>query len=114
LARKALRNEVVEGTNGPVAGVSDSSGEEEIFDASTAPVPDVDVMYSFDAYSGPARGSDVLSQAINKAVQRYENKETEKLVKEYDLVEDGRDCGEGYAADADEDDFDFINDADLK
>jgi len=114
LVRKAFRNEVVDATLGSVSNVSDSSSEEDVRDASAAPVPDADVLYSFDAPSGPGRGADILSHAINKAVQRYENKETEKLVKEYDLVEDGKDTGDGYVADADEDDFEVIDYSHLK
>lgn len=87
---------------------SDSSADEDVKDASTAPEPDV--MYSFDATRGPGRGSEILSQAITKAVERFENKETEKLVdKEYDVI-DGynqeRDVVGGY--DADEDEYELI------
>jgi hypothetical protein len=48
-----------------------------------------------------------LSHAVTKAVQRYENKVTEKLVKEYELVDNGRDLADGYTADADADGDDF-------
>jgi hypothetical protein len=40
-------------------------------------------------------------------MEHFESKETEKLAKEYEFV-DGRD---GYAADADDDDFEIIDDA---
>lgn len=71
-------------------------------------------MYSFDATHGPGRGADVLSNAITKAIQRYENKVTEKLVKEYEFVDTGREVADGYAADADEDDFEMIDPASLE
>ena len=94
--------------------VSDSSGDEDIVDVSAAPVPEVDIMYSYDAAHGPGKGSDVLSHAINQAVLRYENKETEKLVKEYDLVEDVKDNNQDYAIDTDEDGFEMIDHARLE
>jgi len=116
LARKVFRNEVVDAMDGPVAHVSDTSSEDEdIKDASAAPTPpDADVMYSYDARSGPGRGSDILSFAITQAVARFENNETEKLVnKEYDVVEDGKESGEGYTADDDGFDFEMIDHAHL-
>lgn len=68
-------------------------------------------MYSYDAASGPGEGTDILSHAITKAVQRYENKVTEKLVKEYEFVDSGKELGDGYTADADDDDFEMIDHA---
>lgn len=111
IARKVFRNEVLDtGTSS-----SDSSaGEEDAKDASAAPVPDAEVMYSYDATHGPGRGTDVLSNAITQAVQRYETKVTEKLVKEYDFIDAGKDVGDGYAADADEDDFEMVDLANLE
>ncbi|EXJ80848.1 hypothetical protein A1O3_07134 [Capronia epimyces CBS 606.96] len=109
LARKAFRNEVVDATDGPLANVSDTSEEEDVLDASTAPVPrDADFMYSYDAQAGPRNGVDILSHAINQAVRRFENKETEKLVNnEYDVV-DGKETAE-FSTDEDELDFEMID-----
>ena len=91
-------------------GPSDSSADEEVHDESTAPVPpaDAEVMYSYDKQTGPGKGSEILSLAISKAVERFETKQTEKLVKEYEFV-DGKenDTDGGYFAD--EDDFEIIN-----
>ncbi len=64
-------------------------------------------MYSFDATRGPGAGSQILSVAVTKALQRFENKETEKLAKEYEFV-DGKD---NDVADADYDDFEIIDEA---
>jgi hypothetical protein len=73
-------------------------------------------MYSYDAAHGPGGGTDVLSHAVTKAVQRYEIKVTEKLVKEYELVDNGRELADGYTADADadEDDFEMVDHASLE
>ena len=74
-------------------------------------------MYSYDARSGPNRGSEVLGNAVSKAVERYENKVTEKLVKEYDVV--GKNEEEYTAEDEaednkDEDDFELIDRLELR
>jgi len=108
-ARKAIRNEVYAASDN-VTGPSDSSAEEEEWkEASTAPASDADIMYSYDAATGPGRGSDILSTAVSRAVDRYETKVTDKLVKEYEFVDCSKDNGDGYAADADEDDFEVID-----
>ena len=87
---------------------SDSSAEEDVREASAAPEPDAGVTYSFDAPRGPALGSEILNMAINKAVERFENKETEKLIKsEYEVVGKDTDIGqEGYIAD--DDDYELV------
>lgn len=104
-ARKSSRRNI-DDTTGP----SDSSaGEEDIREASATPEPDAEVMYSFDAPGGPACGSLILSTAITQAVERFENKQTEKLAREYEFI-DGKD---GYAADADDDDFEIIDNSSL-
>lgn len=113
LARKAFRNDIDEAYDGPLAHVTDTSGDEEVYDASAAPLPaEADFMYSYDAPSGPQAGNDVLSFALNQAVRRFENNETEKLVsQEYDVIDEGK---EGYTADEDEDDFEVIDYSHLK
>lgn len=104
VARKVLQNDLNE-----VTLPSDTnSSDDEVFDSSTAPLPDAEVMYSYDAPSGPSTGSDILSNAVMQAVKRFENKQTEQLVKtEYDLVLDGKEFEDAYAGDA-EDDFEVI------
>lgn len=84
------------------------SSDDEVVEASAAPKPEIDVMYSYDHQSGPSTGSDVLSNAVMQAVKRFENKQTEQLVKnEYDLVLDGKEIEDAYAGDA-EDDYELI------
>ena len=53
-----------------------------------SPPADAGVMYSFDAAKGPTQGSQILNVALAKAVERFEEKETAKLVKnEYDVLD---------------------------
>lgn len=89
---------------------SDSSAEEDVVEASAAPAPDAGITYSFDAQRGPARGSQVLSMAISKAVERFETRETENLVKnEYEVIgKEGERVQQGYAADDDEDEYELV------
>ena len=87
---------------------SDSSNEEEIQDASAAPEPDAGYTYSYDALRGPGRGSQILGIALAKAVEKFENKATEKLVKEeYEVVgNEKEDKQTGHVAD--DDDFQLV------
>ncbi|KAJ9618836.1 uncharacterized protein PV06_00896 [Exophiala oligosperma] len=95
LARKVFRNEVVDALDGPLAHVSDNSEEEDVSDASAAPIPsEADFLYSYDSRTGPRAGSDLLSNAVSQALRRFENNETDKLIKkEYDVV-DGKEMAE--------------------
>ena len=70
-------------------------------DAYAAPVPDAGYTYSFDASRGPGKGSQILGMALAKAVEKYETKATDKLVKEeYEVVPKEKE-DEGNVADAD-------------
>lgn len=67
----------------------DSSAEEEPVEPSAAPEPDAEITYTFDSTRGPSQGSQILSFAVAKAVERYENKVTDKLVKdEYEVLDE--------------------------
>ncbi|KAI9736333.1 MAG: hypothetical protein M1834_001219 [Cirrosporium novae-zelandiae] len=87
---------------------SDTSTDEDINEASAAPEPDAGIMYSFDAAQGPGRGSQILSTAVAEAVDRFEKKQTEKLIKEeYEVITKDVDSEtDGYTAD--EDDFELV------
>ena len=66
---------------------SDSSADEDVKEASAAPVLDAGYTYSFDAPRGPGEGSQILGIALAKAEEKYETKATNKLVKdEYEVV----------------------------
>ena len=88
--------------------VSDSSAEEDVKEASAAPVPDAGITYSYDAPRGPGGGSQILNMALAKAVEKFEVKATEKLIKEeYEVVrKDNGTTNDGYSAD--DDDFELI------
>lgn len=63
------------------------SGDEGA-DSATSPAPDAGVMYSFDASRGPNHGSQILNVALDKAIEKYEEKETDKLVRnEYEVLD---------------------------
>lgn len=113
LARKTFRREVNDAMDGPLANVTDTSTDEEVHDASAAPLPtDADFMYNYDAPSGPKGGNAILSFAVTQAVQRFENNETEKLInREYDVIDETK---EGYAADEDDDNFEMVEHSHLK
>lgn len=66
----------------------DSSAEDEVEEPSAAPEPDADIAYSFDAARGPGQGSQILSHALDKAIERFEIRATDKLIKdEYEVLD---------------------------
>jgi hypothetical protein len=91
----------------------ESSADEDVQHPSDAPDPDADVAYSYDAPKGPSGGSQILSHALEKAVVRFENKETEKLVKnEYEVLDrdsDDEDPKPRRLMPPEDDEYDFID-----
>jgi hypothetical protein len=84
-ARGALRDDI--------NSASDSSAEEDVEEPSSAPAPDADVTYSYDAERGPSHGSQILGIALARAVERYEVRQTDKLIKEeYEVLDVARDA----------------------
>jgi len=66
----------------------ESSADEDVEHPSAAPEPDAEVAYSFDAQRGPSHGSQILNHALEKAIEQYETKETDKLIKnEYEVLD---------------------------
>ncbi|KAF1842567.1 uncharacterized protein K460DRAFT_359154 [Cucurbitaria berberidis CBS 394.84] len=64
----------------------DSSADEDVEHPSTA--PDAEIAYSYDATRGPSHGSQILNHALEKAIERFETKETDKLIKnEYEVLD---------------------------
>jgi hypothetical protein len=67
----------------------DSSNSASDYDEMPSPPADAGVMYSFDATRAPSHGSQILNAALAKAVERFEDRETVKLVKdEYEVLDD--------------------------
>lgn len=70
--------------------VDSSSGSSDEYDEVVSPAQPVDagVAYSFDAARSPSKGSQILNVALAKAVEKFEERETVKLVKsEYDVLD---------------------------
>jgi hypothetical protein len=66
----------------------ESSADEDVEHPSAAPTPDVEIAYSFDATRGPSHGSQILNHALDQAIEQYEIKETDKLIKnEYEVLD---------------------------
>jgi len=84
-AKMAQRHEILEET---FTG-TDSSADEDFVEPSVAPDPDAGVTYSYDEPRGANHGSQILSLALAKAVERYESTVTDKLVKdEYEVLDE--------------------------
>ena len=87
------------------ASITDQETEDP--DASTIEAPDAAYTYSYDRPTGASKGSQILGQALAKAVETYETKATEKLVKdEYELVKHEED--ENTGSSTGEDDFELV------
>ncbi|KAK1822236.1 hypothetical protein LTR12_003375 [Friedmanniomyces endolithicus] len=83
-AKVARKQDMLEGT-----AISDeSSGSASDYD--DVPSPAVDPwFYSFDSPTAPSQGSQILNAALVKAVAKFEERETAKLVKnEYEVLDD--------------------------
>jgi hypothetical protein len=67
------------------------AGKDKNLECDELPSPppvDVDTTYSFDALRSPTEGDEILNVALVKAVQKFEDRETVKLVKsEYELLD---------------------------
>lgn len=80
---------MLEGTSTAMIS-DDSSNANSDYDGDGTPSPAADaaVTYSFDAARGPSQGSQILNTALAKAVEKFEERETVKLVKdEYDVLD---------------------------
>lgn len=88
---------------------SESSAGEDVEEGSEAPEPDAGISYSFDAFRGPAEGRTILGMAFAEAVEKYEIKELEKLVKdEYEVIVKEQDKFHNAEYTADADGFELI------
>ncbi|KAF2487662.1 hypothetical protein BDY17DRAFT_320187 [Neohortaea acidophila] len=87
----ARKHDIRESTANAVSDDSSSNSSSDHDDshkASSSPPSETEIMYSFDAARGPSRGSEILNVALAKAVEKFEERETAKLVKnEYDVID---------------------------
>lgn len=91
----ARKQDMLEGT---AVSSSDESAASDV-EGTPSPPADAGVMYSFDAPQAPSHGSQILHAALNKAVKRFEDRETTKLIRnEYEVVDtEGESIGAGPA-----------------
>lgn len=91
-------------------GISDSSADEAVHESTATDamveMEDDDPLHSYDA-----SGNSIFSAAVSRAVEKYETKQTEKLVKEYEFVSKDDGPGNGYVADVD--DFELVDHAEI-
>ena len=79
---------MLEGTTATTNSDDSSTSNSDFEEGTPSPPADAGVMYSFDAARGPSHGSEILNVALAKAVEKFEEKETAKLVKnEYDIID---------------------------
>lgn len=80
-ARTAMKNDIADASG-------DSSADEDVEHPSTAPAPDAEIAYSFDAPRGPSQGSQILGPLLDQAVERFEVRQTDKLIRdEYEVLD---------------------------
>ncbi|KAI5360765.1 hypothetical protein Slin15195_G086810 [Septoria linicola] len=84
-AKVARKHDMLEGA--AVTDDSSASNSDE-YDETPSPPVDAGVTYSFDAARSPTKGSQILNVALAKAVEKFEERETVKLVKsEYEMLD---------------------------
>lgn len=80
--------------NNPTDHRSGSDDSHDQWSDDSVPEDEGDVMYSYDAQKGPASGQEIFGTAVGRAVNRFEDGVTSRLVKdEYDVLDDA--AGEG-------------------
>lgn len=120
----ARKYDVLEGTDASANEDSSGGSGSDFDDGTPSPAPDAGVMYSFDADRAPSQGSQILNAAMAKAVERFEEMETQRIVStEYDVLDSegevvgvtpvkkskgkGKAAEKAFVPDADED-YEFV------
>jgi hypothetical protein len=95
-SRITRKHDMLEGHTSDEASSNNSASD--FSDGSPSPPADADITYSFDAARGPTQGNQIFNVALAQAVEKFEERETVKLVKnEYDVLDAD---GESVAAPA--------------
>ncbi|KAM0689222.1 hypothetical protein Q7P36_011299 [Cladosporium allicinum] len=95
-SRVTRKHDMLEGNTSDEASSNNSASD--FSDGTPSPPADVDITYSFDASRGPTQGNQIFNVALAQAVEKFEERETVKLVKnEYDVLDAD---GESVAAPA--------------
>ena len=85
--RVARKQDMLEGHTSDDASPTNSSAS-DYSDGTPSQPADADITYSFDAARGPTQGSQIFNVALAQAVEKFEERETVKLVKdEYDVLD---------------------------
>lgn len=86
--RIARKQDMLEGHTSDEASSANSASDMDYSSDSPSPPADADITYSFDASRGPTQGSQIFNVALKQAVEKFEERETVKLVKdEYDVLD---------------------------
>jgi len=85
-SRVTRKHDMLEGNTSDEASPNNSASD--FSDGTPSPPADVDITYSFDASRGPTQGNQIFNVALAQAVEKFEERETVKLVKnEYDVLD---------------------------
>ena len=108
LYRRQGRHDPQKRPSCPDPDASASDDEVDVQDAFKGTAPEAAYTYSYDCPNGASKGSQILGQAVAKAVEVYETKKTEKLLKdEYEIVEnDNEEASAGSSVE--EEDFELL------
>ncbi|KAE8161275.1 hypothetical protein BDV40DRAFT_193043 [Aspergillus tamarii] len=102
-AKFTLRHDIREALD---SGPSDSSAAEDVDEPSAAKDVLGHLQEEDQLEPYQVAGQTILSDAISKAVEKFETQETEKLVEEYEIITRESEIATGYLAD---DDFELVD-----